>query len=115
MVVVLRRPVAALEMPDEQLKALPAHVAHRAELRRRDVVVVNGPFDEQASVPRSWHYSTVARDVSTSDLETRHRRHIRWLGPLQLQSAVTRFDQIHPSQVQIASLVSRTGRSPGSK
>ena len=48
-VVVLRRPADAPEMSDEELDALQArHLAYRAELRRRGVVVVNGPFDEQS-------------------------------------------------------------------
>jgi uncharacterized protein YciI len=47
-VVVLRRPADAPELPDDELDALQArHLAYRAELRRRGVVVVNGPFDEQ--------------------------------------------------------------------
>jgi uncharacterized protein YciI len=47
-VVILRRPAHAPEMSDEELDALQArHLAHRAELRRQGVVVVNGPFDEQ--------------------------------------------------------------------
>ena len=47
-VVVLRRPADAPGMPDEELDALQArHLAYRDELRRRGVVAVNGPFDEQ--------------------------------------------------------------------
>jgi uncharacterized protein len=47
-VVVLRRPADAPEMSDEELDALQArHLAHRAELRRQGLVIVNGPFDEQ--------------------------------------------------------------------
>ena len=47
-VVVLRRPADAPEMTAEELDALQArHLAHRAELRRQGLVVVNGPFDEQ--------------------------------------------------------------------
>ena len=47
-VVVLRRPADAPEMSDEELEVLQArHLAHRAELRRQGLVVVNGPFDEQ--------------------------------------------------------------------
>jgi hypothetical protein len=46
---VLRRPVGAPEMSDAELDALQArHLAYRAELGRRGVVVVNGPFDEQS-------------------------------------------------------------------
>ena len=48
-VVVLRRPSDAPAMSDDELDALQArHLAYRAELRRRGVVVVNGPFDEQS-------------------------------------------------------------------
>ena len=48
-VVVLRRPADAPEMSDDELDGLQArHLAYRAELRRRGVVVVNGPFDEQS-------------------------------------------------------------------
>jgi uncharacterized protein len=47
-VVVLRRPAAAPQMSDEELDALQArHLAYRAELARRGVLVVNGPFVEQ--------------------------------------------------------------------
>jgi hypothetical protein len=48
-VVVLRRPVDAPDMSDEELDALQArHLAYRAELSRQGLVVVNGPFDEQS-------------------------------------------------------------------
>ena len=48
-VVILRRPVEAPEMSDEELDALQArHLAYRAELARSGKVVVNGPFDEQS-------------------------------------------------------------------
>jgi uncharacterized protein len=47
-VVILRRPAAAPQMSDEELDALQArHLAYRAELARRGVLVVNGPFVEQ--------------------------------------------------------------------
>ena len=47
--VVLRRPDDAPEMSEEDLDALQArHLAYRAELRRRGVLVVNGPFGEQS-------------------------------------------------------------------
>ncbi len=47
-IVVLRRPADAPEMSVEELDALQArHLAYRAELRRRELVVVNGPFNEQ--------------------------------------------------------------------
>ena len=48
-VVVLRRPADAPEMSDEDLEALQArHLAYRAELGRRGLLVANGPFDEQS-------------------------------------------------------------------
>lgn len=48
-VVILRRPADAPEMSDEELEVLQArHLAYRAELRRRGMVVVNGPFDQQS-------------------------------------------------------------------
>ena len=48
-VVVLRRPADAPEMSDDELDGLQArHLAYRAELRRRGILVVNGPFDEQS-------------------------------------------------------------------
>jgi uncharacterized protein YciI len=47
--VLLRRPVDAPEMADEELDALQArHLAYRAELRRQGVLVVNGPLGEQS-------------------------------------------------------------------
>jgi len=48
-VVVLRRPADAPEMPEEALDALQArHLAYRAELTQRGVLVANGPFGEQS-------------------------------------------------------------------
>lgn len=48
-VVVLRRPADAPELPDEERDALQSrHLAYRAELVRRGVLVANGPFDEQS-------------------------------------------------------------------
>jgi uncharacterized protein YciI len=48
-VVILRRPADAPEMSEEELDALQArHVAYRAELARRGMIVANGPFDEQS-------------------------------------------------------------------
>ena len=48
-VVVLRRPVEAPEMSEDELDALQVrHLAYRAELRRNGVLVANGPFDEQS-------------------------------------------------------------------
>lgn len=47
--VLLRRPPDAPEMSDAELDALQArHLAYRAELRRRGVLVVNGPLAEQS-------------------------------------------------------------------
>lgn len=48
-VVVLRRPDDAPAMSDQELDALQArHLAYRADLGRRGLLVVNGPFDEQS-------------------------------------------------------------------
>jgi uncharacterized protein YciI len=48
-VVVLRRPADAPKMSDEELDALQAHhLAYRAELARRGLLTVNGPFDKQS-------------------------------------------------------------------
>jgi hypothetical protein len=48
-IVVLRRPADAPEMSDDELDELQArHLAYRADLRRRGLVVVNGPFDQQS-------------------------------------------------------------------
>lgn len=48
-VVVLRRPPDAPELPDDELDELQArHLAYRAELGRRGLLVVNGPFDQQS-------------------------------------------------------------------
>jgi uncharacterized protein len=47
--VLLRRPPDAPEMSEDELDALQArHLAYRAELRRRGVVVVNGPLRDQS-------------------------------------------------------------------
>jgi uncharacterized protein YciI len=47
--VVLRRPHDAPELPEAELDALQAqHLAYRADLRRRGILVVNGPFDRQS-------------------------------------------------------------------
>ncbi len=47
--VVLRRPVDAPDLPDEELDELQKHhLVHRAELRRRGVLVANGPFAAQS-------------------------------------------------------------------
>ena len=46
--VLLRRPADAPALSDEELDSLQArHLAYRAELRDRGVLVVNGPLDEQ--------------------------------------------------------------------
>ena len=48
-VVLLRRPVDAPEMPEDELDALQArHLAFRAQLRAEGVLVANGPFGEQS-------------------------------------------------------------------
>ena len=48
-VVVLRRPVDAPDMSDDELDALQArHLAYRRELATQGVIVANGPFDEQS-------------------------------------------------------------------
>ena len=50
-IVILRRPPNAPEMADEELDALQArHLAYRAELRERGLLVVNGPLGEQTDV-----------------------------------------------------------------
>lgn len=47
-VVVLRRPADAPEMSEGELDALQArHLAYRAELGRRGLLLANGPFDQQ--------------------------------------------------------------------
>ncbi|MGW4928319.1 YciI family protein [Agromyces sp. NPDC004153] len=47
--VVLRRPVDAPDLPEADLEALQSrHLAYRADLRRRGILVVNGPFDRQS-------------------------------------------------------------------
>ena len=49
--VLLRRPAEAPAISDEELDALQArHLAYRAELRRKGVLVVNGPLSEQSDV-----------------------------------------------------------------
>ena len=48
-VVILRRPVDAPDMPDDELDALQArHLAYRRELVTTGVIAANGPFDEQS-------------------------------------------------------------------
>jgi uncharacterized protein YciI len=47
--VVLRRPADAPDLPAAELDTLQArHLAYRADLRRRGILVVNGPFDRQS-------------------------------------------------------------------
>jgi uncharacterized protein len=49
--VVLRRPADVPRMSDEELDELQAsHLAYRAELRRKGLLAVNGPFDEQSDM-----------------------------------------------------------------
>ena len=49
--VLLRRPNDAPPMSDEELNALQArHLAYRAELRDRGVLVANGPLGEQSDI-----------------------------------------------------------------
>lgn len=49
--VLLRRPADAPEMNEAELDDLQArHLAYRAELRRRGVLVANGPLGEQSDV-----------------------------------------------------------------
>ncbi len=48
--VLLRRPVEAPELPDDELDALQArHLAYRAGLKRQGVLVANGPLGEQST------------------------------------------------------------------
>lgn len=48
-VVILRRPPNAPEISDEELGELQArHLAYRAELNRKGLVVANGPFDARS-------------------------------------------------------------------
>ena len=49
--VLLRRPDDAPDMPEAELDALQTrHLAYRAELRRKGVLVVNGPLGEQSDI-----------------------------------------------------------------
>jgi len=48
-VVVLRRPADPPELSEDELDALQArHLAYRAELKQRGVIVANGPFGESS-------------------------------------------------------------------
>jgi uncharacterized protein YciI len=47
----LRRPPNAPQLPEAELDRLQAaHLAHRAELKRRGKIVANGPFGEQTDI-----------------------------------------------------------------
>lgn len=47
--VVLRRPAEAPELSESDLDTLQSqHLAYRADLRRRGLIVANGPFDRQS-------------------------------------------------------------------
>jgi uncharacterized protein YciI len=47
--VLLRRPADAPAMSDDELNDLQArHLAYRADLKRRGLIVANGPFDGQS-------------------------------------------------------------------
>jgi uncharacterized protein YciI len=49
--VLLRRPADATVMTDDELDALQArHLAYRAELKRKGILVANGPLGEQSDV-----------------------------------------------------------------
>ena len=49
--VLLRRPVDAPDLPEDELDALQGrHLAYRAELRRQGLIVANGPFGEQSDM-----------------------------------------------------------------
>jgi uncharacterized protein YciI len=49
--VLLRRPADAPQMSDEALDELQArHLAYRAELKNRGILVANGPLDQQTDV-----------------------------------------------------------------
>ena len=50
-VVLLRRPANPPQMSDDELDELQArHLAYRAELRRKGLLVANGPLGEQSDV-----------------------------------------------------------------
>ena len=66
-VVLLRRPSDAPEFTDPELDTLQSrHLAYRAELRRRGVLVVNGPLGEQSDV------SLRGLSIFACGLEKRH-------------------------------------------
>jgi uncharacterized protein YciI len=57
-VVVLRRPADAPDMTDDELDDLQArHLAYRADLAERGLIVANGPFDQQSD--ESWRGMSV--------------------------------------------------------
>jgi uncharacterized protein YciI len=63
-VVVLRRPADPPDMSDEDLDALQTrHLAYRSDLRRRGILVVNGPFGEQSD-PSYRGMSIFACDIT---------------------------------------------------
>ena len=62
--VLLRRPPDAPQLPEAELDRLQAeHLAYRAELREREVLVVNGPMNAQSDI------SLRAISIFTCDLE----------------------------------------------
>ena len=62
--VLLRRPVDAPEMPEQELDALQSrHLAYRAQLRRQGVLVANGPLMEQSD-PSQRGLSIFACDLA---------------------------------------------------
>ena len=67
-VVLLRRPADAPEMSEEALEALQAeHLAYRADLVQRGVLVANGPFLEQSDETQR------GMSIFACDLETAAR------------------------------------------
>jgi uncharacterized protein YciI len=62
--VLLRRPPDAPQLPESEIARLQAeHLAYRAELRQRGVLVANGPFREQPDT------SLRGLSIFTCDLE----------------------------------------------
>ena len=67
-IVVLRRPDDAPEMSDDELDALQArHLTYRAKLGRRELLVANGPFDEQSDRGMSIFACDAAEAARLSD------------------------------------------------
>ena len=82
--VLLRRPVDAPEMPEDELDALQSqHLAYRAKLRNDGVLVANGPFGEQSDI------SLRGLSIFTCDLD--EARRLNDLDPLVLVRRLT-FD-----------------------